>query len=205
MSRIGLLPIAIPPGTEVKVNGSEVVTKGSKGELSRRFHPAISIALKDGCLIVTRPSDSKVHRSLHGLTRTLLANMVMGVSKGFEKVLEINGVGYRAQKTGDKLLLQVGYANTVEFSAPSGISITVEGTNRIHVIGIDKELVGETAAKIRAVRRADSYKGKGIKYEGRNSDHNERERFKGNQRNTTQACQAKSDGNRVTSQVMCVS
>ena len=166
MSRIGLLPIAIPPGTEVEVNGSEVVTRGSKGELSRRFHPAISIALKDGCLIVTRPSDSKVHRSLHGLTRSLVANMVTGVSKGFEKVLEINGVGYRAQKTGDKLLLQVGYANTVEFSAPSGISISVEGTNRIHVTGIDKEAVGETAAKIRRVRPADPYKGKGIRYEG---------------------------------------
>jgi large subunit ribosomal protein L6 len=166
MSRIGLLPIAIPPGTEVKVNGSEVVAKGSKGELSRRLHPAISIALKDGCLVVTRPSDSKMHRSLHGLTRSLLANMVTGVSKGFEKVLEINGVGYRAQKTGDKLLLQVGYANTVEFSAPSGISISVEGTNRIHVTGIDKEAVGETAAKIRRIRPPDSYKGKGIKYEG---------------------------------------
>jgi large subunit ribosomal protein L6 len=150
----------------VKVNGSEVVTKGSKGELSRRFHPAISIALKDGSLVVTRPSDSKVHRSLHGLTRSLLANMVTGVSRGFEKVLEINGVGYRAQKTGDKLMLQVGYANTVEFSAPSGVSISVEGTNRIHVTGIDKEAVGETAAKIRRVRPADSYKGKGIRYEG---------------------------------------
>jgi len=166
MSRIGMLPIAVPQGTEVKVNGSEVVAKGSKGELSRRFHPAISIALKDGSLIVTRPSDNRVHRSLHGLTRTLLANMVTGVSKGFEKTLEINGVGYRAQKTGYKLLLQVGYANTVEFSPPPGISISVEGTNRIHVAGIDKELVGETAAKIRRVRPPDSYKGKGIKYEG---------------------------------------
>jgi large subunit ribosomal protein L6 len=166
MSRIGMLPIAVPQGTEVKVNGSEVVAKGSKGELSRRFHPAISIALKDGSLIVTRPSDNRVHRSLHGLTRTLLANMVTGVSKGFEKTLEINGVGYRAQKTGDKLLLQVGYANTVEFSPPPGISISVEGTNRIRVAGIDKELVGETAAKIRRVRPPDSYKGKGIKYEG---------------------------------------
>lgn len=166
MSRIGLLPIAIPRGTEVKINGSEVVARGSKGELRRRLHPAISIALKDGCLIVTRPSDSKIHRSLHGLTRSLLANMVTGVSEGFGKVLEINGVGYRAQKTGDKLLLQVGYANAVEFSPPPGISITVEGTNRIRVTGIDKELVGETAAKIRAIRPPDSYKGKGIKYLG---------------------------------------
>jgi large subunit ribosomal protein L6 len=164
MSRIGLLPIAIPRGTEVNINGSEVVARGNRGELRRRFHPAISIALKDGRLIVTRPSDSKIHRSLHGLTRSLLANMVTGVSEGFDKNLEINGVGYRAQKTGDKLLLQVGYANTVEFSPPPGISITVEGTNRIRVTGIDKELVGETAAKIRAIRPADSYKGKGIKY-----------------------------------------
>ena len=164
MSRIGLLPIAIPQGTEVKIDGSEVVVRGSKGELRRRFHPDISIALKDGCLIVTRPSDSKIHRSLHGLTRSLLANMVTGVSEGFEKVLEINGVGYRAQKTGDKLLLQVGYANPVEFSPSPGINITVEGTNRVRVTGIDKEAVGESAARIRAVRPADSYKGKGIKY-----------------------------------------
>jgi len=166
MSRIGSLPIAIPQGTEVNIEGSEVVVKGSKGELRRRFHPDISIALKDGCLIVTRPNDSKIHRSLHGLTRSLLANMVTGVSEGFEKVLEINGVGYRAQKTGDKLLLQVGYTNTVEFPSPPGISITIEGTNRIRVAGIDKELIGETAAKIRAVRPPDSYKGKGIKYLG---------------------------------------
>jgi len=164
MSRIGLLPIAIPQGTEVKIDGSEVMVRGKKGELRRRFHPDISIALKDGCLIVTRPSDSKIHRSLHGLTRSLLANMVTGVNEGFGKVLEINGVGYRAQKTGEKLLLQVGYANPVEFPPPPGISITVEGTNRIRVTGIDKELVGETAAKIRAIRPPDSYKGKGIKY-----------------------------------------
>jgi large subunit ribosomal protein L6 len=164
MSRIGSLPIAIPQGTEVKIEGSEVMVKGSKGELRRRFHPDISITLKDGCLIVTRPSDSKVHRSLHGLTRSLLANMVTGVSKGFEKVLEINGVGYRAQKTGDKLLLQVGYTNAVEFPPPAGINIIVEGANRIHVTGIDKEVVGETAAKIRAIRPADPYKGKGLKY-----------------------------------------
>jgi large subunit ribosomal protein L6 len=166
MSRIGLLPITIPRGTEVNVSGSEVVAKGSKGELRRQFHPAVSIALKDGCLIVTRPSDNKVHRSLHGLTRTLLANMVTGVSEGFEKILEIKGVGYRAQKTGDKLVLQVGYSNAVEFSPPPGISITVEGTNRVHVTGIDRQVVGETAAKIRAIRPADSYKGKGVRYLG---------------------------------------
>ena len=164
MSRIGSLPIDIPQSTEVSIKGSEVMVKGSKGELRRRFHPDISITLKDECLIVTRPSDSKGHRSLHGLTRSLLANMVTGVSKGFEKILEINGVGYRAQKTGDKLLLQVGYTNTVEFIPPPGISISVEGTNRVRITGIDKEVVGETAARIRAIRPADSYKGKGIKY-----------------------------------------
>jgi large subunit ribosomal protein L6 len=166
MSRIGSLPITIPQGTEVKIAGSEVMVKGSKGELRQRFHPDISITLKDEFLIVTRPTDSKIHRSLHGLTRSLLANMVTGVSKGFEKVLEINGVGYRAQKTGDKLLLQVGYANAVDFLPPSGINVSVEGTNRIRVTGIDKEAVGETAAKIRKIRPPDSYKGKGIKYEG---------------------------------------
>ncbi len=166
MSRIGSLPIDIPQSTEVNIKGSEVMVKGSMGELRRRFHPDISIALKDERLIVTRPSDSKIHRSLHGLTRSLLANMVTGVSKGFERVLELNGVGYRAQKTGDKLLLQVGYCNAVEFVAPPGISINVEGANRIRVTGIDKEVVGETAARIRAIRPVDSYKGKGIKYSG---------------------------------------
>ncbi|MFP3897985.1 MAG: 50S ribosomal protein L6 [Dehalococcoidia bacterium] len=164
MSRTGLMPISVPQGTEVNIAGSEVMVRGSKGELRRRFHPDISVTLKDGYLVVARPTDSKVHRSLHGLTRSLLANMVTGVSDGFERVLEVNGVGYRAQKTGDKLLLQVGYANTVEFTPPPGTSITVEGSNRIRVAGIDKEIVGETAARIRAVRPPDAYKGKGIKY-----------------------------------------
>ena len=164
MSRTGLMPISVPQGTEVNIAGSEVMVRGSKGELRRRFHPDMSVTLKNGYLVVARPTDSKVHRSLHGLTRSLLANMVTGVSDGFERVLEVNGVGYRAQKTGDKLLLQVGYANTVEFTPPPGISITVEGSNRIRVAGIDKEIVGETAARIRAVRPPDAYKGKGIKY-----------------------------------------
>ncbi len=164
MSRIGLRPIAIPEGTEIKIDGSEVVVKGGKGELIRRLHPDMSVTLENGHLVVTRPTDSKIHRSLHGLTRSLLANMVTGVSEGFERVLEINGVGYRAQKAGEKLTLQVGYANTVEFSPPPGIDIGVEGTNRVRVSGIDKQAVGETAARIRAVRPADSYKGKGIKY-----------------------------------------
>jgi len=164
MSRVGLRHIAIPEGTEVKISGSEVAVKGGKGELRSRLHPDISVVSRDGYLFVSRPSDSKNHRSLHGLTGSLLANMVKGVSEGFERVLEINGVGYRAQQTGDKLMLQVGYANTVEFVAPPGISISVEGNNRVRVAGVDKQLVGETAARIRAVRPADAYKGKGIKY-----------------------------------------
>jgi large subunit ribosomal protein L6 len=164
MSRIGLLPIVVPQGTEVKIDGSEVKVKGSKGELRRRFHPDMSVAVEKGHLIVARPSDSKMHRSLHGLTRSLLANMVKGVSEGFERVLEVNGVGYRAQKSGDKLVLQVGYANPVEYLPPPGIDIGVEAANRIRIAGIDKEAVGEVAARIRAIRPADIYKGKGIKY-----------------------------------------
>ncbi len=164
MSRIGLFPILIPQGVEVKIEGSRVTVRGDKGELHRSFSPQISIALKDGQLIVTRASNSRIHRALHGLTRSLLANMVEGVSKGFERVLEINGVGYRARKAGDKLLLQVGYSHPVEFPLPPGINATVEGTNRIHIGGMDKGIVGEVAARIRAIRPADHYKGKGIKF-----------------------------------------
>lgn len=164
MSRVGKLPIPLPKGVEVKFQDNKVIVKGAKGELSRTFPSDISISLKDGSLIVTRPSDSRIHRALHGLTRSLLANMVEGVTKGFEKILEISGVGYRAQKTGDKLVLLVGYNHPVEFQPPPGVSITVEGSNRIKVSGIDKELVGEVAAQIRAIRPPDSYKGKGIRY-----------------------------------------
>ena len=164
MSRIGSLPVPVPEGVAVTIKGNEVKIKGAKGELYRRFHPDISIALEDEKLIVTRHSDNTFHRSLHGLTRSLLANMVEGVSKSFERILEINGIGYRAREVGDKLLLQLGYANPVEFSPPPGVCITVEGVNRIHITGIDKEVVGEVAARIRALRPADCYKGKGIKY-----------------------------------------
>lgn len=166
MSRVGLLPISVPEDVKVKVEGSEVTVEGSKGKLSRSFHADISIELKDDKLMVTRPSDSRVHRALHGLTRSLLANMVEGVSKGFEKTLELSGVGYRAQKADNKLSLQVGFSHPVDFYPPSGVDIVVEGTNRIRVIGIDREAVGETAAQIRAFRPPDSYKGKGIKYAG---------------------------------------
>lgn len=166
MSRIGKLPIAVPEGVTVNIRGSEVSVKGPKGELHRSFHPAIAIAMEDGHILVSRPTDQKMYRALHGLTRSLIANMVEGVSKGFERILDIVGVGYRVQQTGDKLLLQIGYSHPVEVSSPAGISLTAEGVNRIKVQGIDKELVGNVAAKIRAIRPPDSYKGKGIRYSG---------------------------------------
>jgi large subunit ribosomal protein L6 len=166
MSRIGLMPIPVPQGVKVNIKGSEVTVEGSKGKLVRLFHPDMSIALKDGNLLVARPSDNRNHRALHGLSRSLLANMVEGVTKGFEKVLELSGVGYRAQKAGDKISLQIGFSHPVDFTPPTGIEIVVEGTNRLKIIGVDKELVGETAAQIRAIRPVDSYKGKGVKYAG---------------------------------------
>jgi len=166
MSRIGRMPIPVPQGVEVTIRDDEVTVKGPKGELSRRFSPDMSITLRDSELTVSRPSDSKVHRSLHGLTRSLLANAVQGVSSGFEKNLEIVGVGYRADKTGDKLVIRTGYSHPVEVSPLPGVSLAVEGVNRIKVTGINKELVGEMAAKIRAIRPPDAYKGKGIRYAG---------------------------------------
>ena len=166
MSRIGLMPIPVPQGVKVNIKGNEVTVEGGKGKLVRLFHPDISITLKDGNLIVARPTDNRNHRALHGLTRSLLNNMVEGVTKGFEKGLELSGVGYRAQKAGNKLSLQIGFSHPVEFTPPAGVEIVVEGTNRIKIIGSDKELVGETAAQIRALRHVDSYKGKGIKYTG---------------------------------------
>ena len=166
MSRVGLMPIPVPQGVRVNIKGNEVTVEGSKGKLVRSFHPDMSITLKDGNLMVARPTDNRNHRALHGLTRSLLANMVEGVTKGYEKILELRGVGYRGQKAGDKLSLQIGFSHPVDFSPPAGIEIAVEGTNRIRIIGIDKEVVGETAAQIRAIRPADSYKGKGVRYLG---------------------------------------
>ncbi len=166
MSRIGRMPIPLPQGVKVTINGNEVTVEGGKGKLTRVFHPDMSIALEDGKLVVTRPTDNRNHRALHGLTRSLLANMVEGVTKGFERALELSGVGYRAQKVGNKLSLQVGFSHPVEFTPPPGIEIVVEGTNRIRVIGVDKELVGRTAAEIKAIRPPDAYKGKGIRYVG---------------------------------------
>ncbi len=166
MSRIGKLPIPLPPNVKAIVNGNTVTITGPKGELTRTFDAAMAVTIKDNQLIVTRPSDSKEHRSLHGLTRALLANMVEGVSKGFEKSLEIVGVGYRAEKAGDKLVMRLGLSHPVEVVPPKGLTFTLEGANRIKVIGADKEAVGLMAAKLRATRPPDAYKGKGIRYVG---------------------------------------
>jgi len=160
------MPITVPQGVVVNIKKDEVTVTGPKGELCRRFNPDMSITLNNNSLTVTRPSDSKVHRSLHGLTRRLLANMVEGVSSGFEKNLEMVGVGYRAEKREDKLVIRVGYSHPVEVSPLPGISLAVEGVNRIKVAGINKEVVGEMAAEIRAIRPPDRYKGKGIRYAG---------------------------------------
>ncbi|MFC1915867.1 50S ribosomal protein L6 [Chloroflexota bacterium] len=166
MSRIGQMPITVPSGVTVNIKKGKVTVTGPKGELNRTLNPEIAITLHDNTLTVSRPSDNKMHRSLHGLTRSLLANMVTGVSGGFEKNLEIVGVGLRVEKTGDNLTLRVGYSHPVEVTPLSGVSLAAEGTNRIKVTGIDKEVVGEMAARIRKIRPPDAYKGKGIRYTG---------------------------------------
>ena len=163
MSRIGRMPIVVPAGVDVKIDGQHVTVKGGKAELSLDVHPDITVKLEDGQITVTRPSDDKNHRALHGLTRALIQNMVTGVHEGFTKTLEINGVGYRAQKAGKKLTLSLGYSHPVEMEDPAGIETVVEG-NVITVKGIDKEKVGQFAAEIRDKRRPEPYKGKGIKY-----------------------------------------
>ncbi|MCR4740206.1 MAG: 50S ribosomal protein L6 [Lachnospiraceae bacterium] len=165
MSRIGKMPIAIPAGVTVDIaENNKVTVKGPKGTLERVLVPEMEIKLDGGVLTVTRPNDLKRMKALHGLTRTLLNNMVTGVTNGYEKVLEINGVGYRAQKQGKKLVLSLGYSHPVEMEDPEGIETVLEGTNKITVKGIDKEKVGQYAAEIRDKRRPEPYKGKGIKY-----------------------------------------
>jgi len=165
MSRIGKQPVTIPAGVEVKVgNNNEVTVKGAKGTLTKTMHQNMKIEVKDSQVIVTRPNDDKENRALHGLTRTLIANMVKGVSEGFAKELEVNGVGYRAQKQGKKLVMNLGYSHSVEMEEPEGITIEVPGPNSIIVKGIDNELVGQFAAEIRTKREPEPYKGKGIKY-----------------------------------------
>jgi large subunit ribosomal protein L6 len=160
------MPIALPSKVEVRIEGTRVTVKGPRGELSRDFSPEMAIHLGDGQITVSRPSDRPQHRSLHGLSRSLLANMVTGVSEGFTKVLELQGVGYRVQMQGPKLVLQVGYSRPVEVEPPEGITFAVEGTNRVLVQGISRELVGQVAADIRDVRPPEPYKGKGIRYQG---------------------------------------
>lgn len=173
MSRIGRAPIAIPPKVQVNWTEENVVTvKGPKGELSYQVAKDLKLELEDGSLKVTRPSDSKEHRSQHGLYRTLINNMVVGVTNGYTKQLEIHGVGYRANKVGDNLVILVGYSHPVEVHPPKGISLSVDGVDaatkatKISVSGIDKQLVGEIAASIRHIRKPEPYKGKGIRYAG---------------------------------------
>jgi len=166
MSRVGRKPVEIPAGVTVTLNGNTVTVKGPKGELTRTFHSDIEIKVEDNIVVVNRPSDAKLHRSLHGTTRAILANMVEGVSKGFERNLELIGVGYRAQKQGKKLVLNVGYSHPVEIEPEEGIEIEVPANTKISIKGTDKERVGALAANIRDVRPPEPYKGKGIRYEG---------------------------------------
>jgi len=165
VSRIGRLPVVVPQGVNVEIKGTLVKVKGPKGELERVFPAAMKISLKDGEIIVTRPSDQKEHRALHGMTRAIINNMVVGVSTGFEKILEVNGVGYRAEMKGKNIVLHVGYSHPVEFEPPKGITFDWDARSRqIKITGYDKEIVGQVAANIRKVRPPEPYKGKGIKY-----------------------------------------
>ena len=166
MSRVGYQPIPVPAGIEIAVNGTEVTVKGPKGTLTRDFHPDMKVSRDDGVIKVERPSDERHHRSMHGLTRSLLANMVTGVSDGFEKTIELVGVGYRVQQNGAGVTLSVMLSHTVDVQPREGITLEVEGNNRIHVRGIDKQVVGQTAAEIRKVRPPNVYTGKGIRYLG---------------------------------------
>ena len=164
MSRIGKLPIVIPAGVDVTIDGSTVTVKGPKGELTRTVHSNMVVEKEGSTIIVKRPDDNKVNRSLHGLTRTLIANMVNGVNEGFKKELEINGIGYRAAKQGNQLVMNIGYSHQVFMDEPEGITIEVPAPNKIVVLGADKQKVGQFAAEIREKRPPEPYKGKGIKY-----------------------------------------
>jgi len=164
MSRIGRKPITVPAGVDVKLDGQHITVKGSKETLEMDIHPDMAVKIDGNVITVERPSDDKAHRALHGLTRSLINNMVVGVSEGFVKNLEINGVGYKAQKQGKKVVFNLGYSHPIEFDEPEGITIELPSQTQITVKGADKQLVGETAAKIRKLRVPDVYKGKGIKY-----------------------------------------
>ena len=160
------MPIPVPAGVEVEIDGGTVVVKGTMGTLTQSFNPDLSILRENDVLRVTRPTDNKEHRALHGLTRALLANMVIGVNEGYRRTMELVGAGYRAQQSADKIILQVGYSHPVEMTPLPGVTLTVEGNNRVHVEGIDKQAVGEMAARIRRVRRPNAYTGKGIRHAG---------------------------------------
>jgi len=166
MSRIGRKPIQVPNGVNVNLENNVITVKGPKGTLTRELHKDMKVTVEADVITVERPSEHKLHRSLHGTTRSVVANMVSGVTEGYAKNLELVGVGYRASKSGDKLVLNVGYSHPVEFTPEKGIEFEVPAQNKITIRGIDKELVGATAAKVRAVREPEPYKGKGIKYEG---------------------------------------
>lgn len=166
MSRIGRLPLSVPKGVEVTINGQDVTVKGPKGELKQTVTEPITVSLEDGVLTVTRPDDKPENRSLHGLTRALMANLVEGVSKGFTKTMEITGVGYRVVARGSNLEFALGYSHPVVVEPPEGITFRVEKPTLFHVEGIDKQLVGQVAADIRRLRRPDPYKAKGVRYQG---------------------------------------
>jgi large subunit ribosomal protein L6 len=166
MSRIGRLPIAVPAGVTVNIKENQVMVKGPKGEISQTFVPAMAIKLENSQLVVQRPDDSKENRALHGLTRALLNNMVTGVTKGWDKTLEIVGVGFRAEKSGEKLVLRLGFSHTVDVTPLPGVTLALDGPNRIKVTGVNKEVVGQMAAELRGIRPPDAYKGKGIRYAG---------------------------------------
>ena len=166
MSRIGRLPITVPSGVDVTIDGRNVTVSGPKGTLSRALHPDMTVSREDGTIVVTRPTEQKLHKQLHGLTRTLVSNMVVGVTDGYRKGLEITGVGYRAALNGRKLQLNLGYSHQIEIDPPEGITFEVENPTRLAVVGIDKELVGQVAAKVRSTRKPEPYKGKGVRYAG---------------------------------------
>ena len=166
MSRIGRLPVVVPSGVTVNIKDNSVTVKGPKGEMNQVFDSAMTIKLEDGKLIVSRDNDSKQSKALHGLTRALLNNMITGVTKGWEKSLEIVGVGFRAEKTGEKLSMRLGFSHAVEVSPLPGVTLNVDGPTKIKVVGVNKEIVGEMAAELRAIRPPDAYKGKGIRYAG---------------------------------------
>ncbi len=164
MSRIGRQPIAVPAGVDVKIDGSTVTVKGPKGTLTRTVHNNMKVEMADGAIVVTRPDDSNLNKSLHGLTRTLLHNMVVGVTEGFKKELEVNGVGYRVAKQGKDLVMNIGFSHQVTMPEPEGITIDVPAPNKIIISGADKQKVGQFAAEVREKRPPEPYKGKGIKY-----------------------------------------